>query len=133
MSDIILNDIGDVQRFITNAPVVLTNSSGISIKYKMSPWYERDVETLEDSATVTVPPGMMVEFYPDLLTAATVVEPAVYTTTEFSDIEHAINTTDKYTGKFVWDVTTGAPVWASGSAAGDVWVDSAAVTVYTPV
>ena len=44
-----------------------------------------------------------------------------------------INTTDKYEGKIVFNSTTNIPVWAAGSAAGDLWVDATGATAHTPV
>jgi hypothetical protein len=55
------------------------------------------------------------------------------TETNFEDIANAINTTGKYAGKQVWSTTDSLPVWAVGSAAGDVWVDGTGATKYTPV
>jgi hypothetical protein len=112
----------------------MTNDTGADVKYKMYPWYEKDVETLENSGTVTIPPGMVVEFYPDLAEAAVSVKgDALYEDTDFEDLRGTLNTTGKYAGKMLWDDTTGAPVWAAGGTAISLWVDSAAATVYTPV
>ena len=55
------------------------------------------------------------------------------TTAELADIGDAINTADKFTGKQVWNTTTGRPVWAAGNTAGAVWVDHAGSTLHTPV
>jgi hypothetical protein len=133
VSDVILNHVGDVQKFVTNAPTVLTNSSGASVTYRLTPYTADNLHVLADDGTVTLPPGMVVEFMSTPPVAITAQEPALYTDAAFEDEDHAINTTDKYTSKQVWDVTTGAPVYAGGSAVGDVWVDATGATVYTPV
>lgn len=44
-----------------------------------------------------------------------------------------INIKDKYQGKMAWDVTTGRPVFSTGSGPTSTWVDAAGVVVYTPV
>lgn len=133
LSDIILNSVGDVQRFITNAPTVLTNASGGNVRYRMYPASDKDLETLENSEAVTVPPGMVVEFFDLPLSSVTVPDPDVYEDANFEDVRDPLNTDYKYAGKMLWDVTTGAPIWASGDGAEDVWVDGAGSTVYTPV
>lgn len=55
------------------------------------------------------------------------------TQTNLRAIGNAINTTNKYAGKQVFDTTNNKPVWAVGSTAGSVWVDGAGTTVHTPV
>lgn len=133
MSNIIISDKRSIQRIRTDAPVVLTNSSGAEIMYKMSPWNQRDLETLDDEGVVTIPPGMVVEIFPTVLESATLIPTAFYEDANFEDVRDLINTESKYAGKFMWDITTGAPVWSAGSSTEDVWVDSAGATVYTPV
>jgi hypothetical protein len=133
MSDIVLNEVGDVQKFVTNAPTVLTNLTGGSIRYRMTPHDERDIETLADDGVVTVPPGMVVEFFDEFREFVTAHEPAHYTDADFEDITAGINTLDKYTGKFVWDVTTAGPLWAGGPDAGDSWIDGTSSSLYVPI
>jgi hypothetical protein len=48
------------------------------------------------------------------------------------NIANSVNTFAKYTGKEVFDTTTGRPVWATGSGASAVWVFSDGTTAYTP-
>jgi hypothetical protein len=56
-----------------------------------------------------------------------------YTTTQLADITHAVNTSNfKQPGAMVWNVTLGRPLWAVGSADGDLWVDANGTTVHTP-
>jgi hypothetical protein len=55
------------------------------------------------------------------------------TSTQLLDIADGINVAAKWAGRQVWDSTNTRPVWAAGSAAGDVWVDHAGTTVHTPV
>ena len=53
--------------------------------------------------------------------------------TNLNDISNAINTENKYAGKRVWNISDAIPVYATGSAAGDVWNDAAGSTHNTPV
>lgn len=56
-----------------------------------------------------------------------------YSTSNLTSIGHAVNISNaKQPGFMVWNVTTGKPVWAVGSAAGDVWVDATGSTAHTP-
>ena len=60
----------------------------------------------------------------------------VYTsdTTNLTDITNAINTdVYKEVGFMVFNTTTNKPVWAIGSADGDVWKDATGATAHTPV
>ena len=52
---------------------------------------------------------------------------------EFEDISDPINTTGKYTGKAVYDLTSGKPLYAVAGNPNSVWRDSAGVSVYLPV
>jgi hypothetical protein len=54
-------------------------------------------------------------------------------TGELDDITSDINTFGKYEGKMQFNQTSNKPVYAVGSAAGDVWVDGAGTTINTPV
>jgi hypothetical protein len=57
-----------------------------------------------------------------------------YTTTELEDITDPVNTSvAKHAGYMVWNSTTENPVWAVGSADGDLWVDATGATAHTPV
>ena len=53
--------------------------------------------------------------------------------TVLSAVGDVINTQNKYAGKRVWNVSTNMPVYAVGSAAGDVWNNAAGTTSNTPV
>ena len=56
-----------------------------------------------------------------------------YTSTELNDITDDVNTSNaKQPGFMVWSLTLNKPLWAVGSADGDVWVDAAGTTVHTP-
>jgi len=56
------------------------------------------------------------------------------TTAALTDIGNAINTTNKFVGKRVWNTTaTAKPFWAVGSAAGDGWADATGAVIHTPV
>jgi hypothetical protein len=59
---------------------------------------------------------------------------SVVTTTNLADITHAVNTNaGKQLGTWVFNTTTGLPVWAAGSADGSVWLDATGATAHTPV
>lgn len=54
-------------------------------------------------------------------------------TTNLTDITNTINTSAfKEAGRMVFNTTTNKPVWAVGSADGDVWVDATGATAHTP-
>ena len=56
------------------------------------------------------------------------------TAANLANIAASINTdAAKVAGYWVWDSTNNQPVWAVGSADGDVWVDGVGTTVHTPV
>ncbi len=56
------------------------------------------------------------------------------TTANFVEGLSAINkAADKVAGFMVFNTTTGAPVWATGNAATDVWNDATGATAHTPV
>lgn len=55
------------------------------------------------------------------------------TTAALAAVANAINTTGKYVGKVVWNLTTGKMVRAFGSAAADVWLDEGGQTAHTPI
>lgn len=55
------------------------------------------------------------------------------TTTALEQIGNAVNIVGKAEGLMLWNTTTGRAVWASGSAAGDVWTDADGTTLHTPV
>jgi hypothetical protein len=56
-----------------------------------------------------------------------------FTTTLLTDIGSRINIQGKYEGKMVFNTTSNKPVYASGAAAGDVWVNATGATENTPV
>jgi len=43
------------------------------------------------------------------------------TQTELLDMTSTVNTTSKFTGRYVWDSTNSLPLYAAGSAVDDVW------------
>lgn len=55
------------------------------------------------------------------------------TTAALAAVGNAINTTNKATGRMVFNTTTSKPVWAVGATAAALWVDSAGATAHTPV
>lgn len=58
----------------------------------------------------------------------------VSTTAALADVADAINTTDKFKGKQVFNETTSILVIAVGPAAADVWANAGTgVTAHTPV
>jgi hypothetical protein len=61
------------------------------------------------------------------------VVPVVSTSTALEAVANAINTSGKVVGKVVFNSTTGAPVWATGTTAADVWNDASGELAHTPV
>jgi hypothetical protein len=57
---------------------------------------------------------------------------ATATTSNLTSDTAAINTINKFTGKQVWNTTTGRPVWADGPLATDTWSDATGTTAHTP-
>ena len=55
------------------------------------------------------------------------------TTVNLTAIGNAVNTTDKYAGKMLYNTTTAKPVYAAGSTAGSVWNDATGALAHTPV
>ena len=58
--------------------------------------------------------------------------PQVETTTNIEDISHAINTANKFTGKLVWNSTTGVLCCADGPLAADTWSEADGTLEHTP-
>jgi hypothetical protein len=56
-----------------------------------------------------------------------------FTTTLLTSIGSRVNIQGKYEGKMVFNTTSNKPVYAAGSAAGDVWVNATGTTENTPV
>ena len=88
-----------------------------------------------DGASVAADDGYLVVKATALTTGRWIHKPVVTSdiTANFASLAAAINTTDKYAGKQVWNSTTLAPVWAVGAAAADLWVDGTGATAHTPV
>lgn len=55
------------------------------------------------------------------------------TTTNLADVAATINTTDKFTGKAVYNTTTGIVVYADGPDADDKWAEADGTDEHTPV
>lgn len=55
------------------------------------------------------------------------------TTAQLADVAATINTVGKYTGKMVYNTTTGIPVFADGAAAADVWAEADGTNEHSPV
>ena len=55
------------------------------------------------------------------------------TSAELNDIADPINTAGKFAGRRVFNTTTNTPVYATGTATNDVWVDGTGATAHTPV
>ena len=51
----------------------------------------------------------------------------------FASLANDINTQQKYQGKPAYNITTGRPVWATGSTAASVWIFADGTTAHTPV
>lgn len=59
--------------------------------------------------------------------------PSTTTSAALEAVGNAINTTGKYTGKLVWNTTTGLPLWADGPAAADTWSLATGVATHSPI
>lgn len=66
-------------------------------------------------------------------TQADVLQDESATTAQLESLTSDANTFNKFEGKSLFNTVTNKPVWALGSAAGDVWVDSTGATVHTPI
>lgn len=55
------------------------------------------------------------------------------TTANLANNAAAVNVYKKFTGKCVFNTTSGKPVWAAGPGSDDVWVDATGATAHTPV
>lgn len=53
--------------------------------------------------------------------------------TALEQIGNAVNIVGKAKGLMLWNTTTGAPVYATGSGAASVWNDATGTTAHTPV
>lgn len=58
---------------------------------------------------------------------------SVFIAANMNSISHRVNTVGKYAGRVVYNTGPKKPYYATGPAPGDVWVDSAGTTTYTPV
>lgn len=63
-------------------------------------------------------------------TAQTLVQRS---TTSLEDVDHAINTAEKFLGKVVINATSGVLVWAAGPLPNDPWNNLDGTTAHTPV
>jgi hypothetical protein len=61
------------------------------------------------------------------------VQVATSTTTNLTNIAHAINTAGKVVGQPVWDATTKLVMYPGGTTAGSHWYTAAGVDTITPV
>ncbi len=59
-------------------------------------------------------------YSPDKDEYIAVLHPA-WTTANFADEDHRVNTQDKFLGRIAWDTTLDEPRFASGPAAADAW------------
>ena len=55
------------------------------------------------------------------------------TTAALADNSNVVNVSNKYTGKTIFNTTTGLPVWADGGTAGSTWSDATGAVAHTPV
>jgi hypothetical protein len=58
---------------------------------------------------------------------------ASYTTAQFADITHAVNTTGKFLYREYYNSTTGRKMRANGGSAGSTWLDMMGTNTITPV
>ena len=54
------------------------------------------------------------------------------TSSQLNSSANPINTTGKLIGLMVYNTTTNNPVWATGTAPSDIWVDGVGTTAHIP-
>jgi len=136
---------------MATAPTVVTVSSGYFSAETMNANFTVLADAFEDvlSLSGTTPNSMSADLdmnSQDIINVADLsctgltvngvavtVSAFTATTTELADVSDAINTSNKAIGKMVFNTTTGAPVWAVGTAAASVWNDATGSTAHTPV
>lgn len=99
------------------------------------------VEVADDDSTtrqITLSNGntLVIDASPsalELISGLLKYKPVTATTTELEDIADAINTTDKYVGKMVFNTTTGIPVWADAATDDGTWSGADGAVDHTPV
>lgn len=126
MTDLLVLDVSDPNLMFYNVMLLSfttlgDNGGGIF-------WYDATrPQTAHDGKTIIKATGASINgCYIKVL-------PESDTQTNLRGLAVAINTTNKYVGKQVWDSTNLQPVWAAGPLAGDVWVDGVGTTLHTPV
>ena len=118
---------------ITAAETFTTTSDGqftLSVKYQGT-----EVAAAPDGTyTVELRQGCLFAIDPSPDAGYGYFSPGVTsTTTALEAVANAINTTGKYTGKMVWNTTTGLPLWADGPAAADTWSLATGVATHSPI
>lgn len=117
---------------ITGAETFTTTTDGqftVSVKYKGS-----EVASVTDATyTVELKLGCLFAVDPTPANGYDTLQPVTSTTAALEAVGNAINTTGKYTGKLVWNTTTGLPLWADGPAAADTWSLATGVATHSPV
>lgn len=84
--------------------------------------------TLTSSGSGTI---QQLSYSPDWVSVAT--DAITETSANLEDVAAAINTSGKFAGKQVFNVTTSKPVFAVGASAASVWADATGSTAHTPV
>ncbi len=120
--------------------VVNTSDRGTPNDLQVFPFSGERINNLATNASIVIPPGRSLHFIgsssqvPRTFTALQFdTPPTVATTAALVAIANDINVrADKVEGYQVFNSTTGLPVWALGSADGDLWVDATGATAHTP-
>ena len=76
--------------------------------------------------------GVILDVSPTVQQQLAVGAPETSTTAALNAIGNAINTTNKYTGKQVWNTTTGILCVADGATAASTWSEADGTVEHTP-
>lgn len=115
----------------TNGQVLTTDGNGVTT------WTSNGSGTVTQVATAGTVNGLTLTGGPitgsGTVTLGGQLALVADTAANLADIANAINTTGKYIGKMVVDLSTGLIFTASGAAAGDTWYASDGTTTAVPV
>ena len=119
-------ELSDLDPFVPTGVLMVERDThkakwGTGAKYSTQPYW--DPEDGDGTSTATAIAA----------SAATLVSRVSTTTAALEAVANAINTTDKYAGKMVWNATTGLPLWADGPLAADTWSLATGVAAHSPV
>jgi hypothetical protein len=125
---------GYVNTFVNyNSSGQLTLSAEHSVPSKMDLRAHRIDLNTRDSVLGSTGGDEMINIQSDVTMFGYFIPKAV-TQAALRDITNAINTgANKVAGAMLWDSTNSKPVWATGAADGDTWVDGVGTLAHTPV